>query len=102
MNLRFDPDTIRSGESAQLSFYFEVGSADLDECVVMERGLSQFQVYTALQPVTIPLKQYSGLAAGTVEIPMRWTDTGIRYLEVYVVSRQGKESNRLSTMLTVR
>jgi len=102
MNLRFDPDTIRSGESAHLSFYFEVGSADLDECVVVERGVSQFQLYTALQPITIPLKQYSGLATGTVEIPMRWTDTGIRYVEVHVVSRQGKQSNRLNATLTVR
>ena len=102
MNLRFEPDTIRSGESAQLSFYFEVGSADLDECVVVERGVSQFQLYTALQPITIPLKQYSGLATGTVEIPMRWTDTGIRYVEVHVVSRQGKQSNRLNATLTVR
>jgi len=102
MNLRFVPDTVQSGESAQLSFYFEVGSADLDECVVVERGVSQFQVYTALQPITLPLKHYSGLATGTVEIPMRWTDTGIRYVEVYVVSKQGKQSNRMNATLTVR
>jgi hypothetical protein len=102
MNLRFDPDMVRSGESAQMSFYFEVGSADVDECVVVERGLSQFQFYTALQPMTIPLRQYVGLAAGTVEIPLRWTDTGIRSIEVYVVTTQGKQSNRLRATLTVR
>lgn len=102
MNLRFDPDTVRYGEPTQMSFYFEVGSADLDECVVVERGVSQFQLYTALQPITISLKQYGGLAAGTVEIPMRWADTGIRSIEIYVVSKQGKQSNRLQAMLTVR
>jgi predicted small secreted protein len=102
MNLRFDPDTVRSGEAVQLSFYFQVGSADLDECLVVERGVSQFQLYTALQPMTFPLKQYAGLVAGTVEIPLRWTDTGIRNVEVYVVSKQGKQSNRLRATLTVR
>ncbi len=102
MNLRFDPDTVRSGESAQMNFYFEVGSADLDECVVVERGVSQFQLYTALQPITIPLKQYAGLVAGTAEISMRWADTGIHSIEVYVVSKQGKQSNRLRATLTVR
>jgi hypothetical protein len=102
MNLRFDPETVLVGESAKMSFYFEVGSADVDECVVVEQGLSQFQFYTALQPMTIPLRQYAGLAAGTVEIPMRWTDTGIRSIEVYVVSKQGKQSNRLRATLTVR
>lgn len=102
MNLRFDPDSIRSGEITQMSFYFEVGSADLDECQVVERGVSQFQLYTALQPITVPIKQYTGLVAGTVEIPMRWADTGIRSIEVFVVSKQGKQSNRLRATLTVR
>jgi hypothetical protein len=101
-HLRFEPDVIRAGESTQMSFYFEVGSADLDECVVMERGVSQFQLYTSLQPIVVPLKQYSGLVAGTVEMPMRWSEPGVRSIEVYAVSKQGKAGNRLRATLTVR
>lgn len=101
-HLRFEPETVRVGEPVQMSFYFEVGSADLDECVVIERGLSQFQVYTALQPISVPLKQYAGLVAGTAEIPLRWSSEGIRALEVYAVTKAGKTSNRLRATLTVR
>jgi len=101
-HLRFEPGLIRVGEATQMSFHFEVGSADLEECVVLERGVSQFQLYTSLQPIVVPLKQYSGLVAGMVELPMRWSEPGVRSIELYAVSKQGKASNRLRATLTVQ
>lgn len=101
-NLRFEPEVVRIGETTQMSFYFEVGSADLDECLVVEQGLRQFQLYTALQQVPVDCKRYGGIVAGTVELPMRWSSEGIRSIEVQVQTRQGKISNRLRSLVTVR
>jgi len=100
--LRFEPETVRPGEATLMSFYFEVGTADLAECVVVEQGVRQFQLYTSLQPITHSLREYSGVVAGTVEVPMRWSSEGIRSLEVHAVSKAGKTSNRLRATLTVR
>ncbi len=101
-NLRFEPDVIRAGETTQMSFYFEVGSADLHEGFLNDRGISEFQFYQVLQPITINLQQYEGQAFGTVEVSRRWSTEGIRFLEVFVVSKQGKVSNRIRANLTVR
>jgi hypothetical protein len=101
-SLRFEPEVIRAGETTQMSFYFEVGTADLHEGFVIERGISQFQFYQSLQAITVDLRAYHGQAAGTVEVPLRWTNEGIRWVEVYVVTRQGSTSNRITARLTVR
>jgi hypothetical protein len=101
-NLRLVPDVIRTGETTQMSFYFEVGSADLHEGFVIDRGISEFQFYQVLQPITIDLQQYEGQAAGTVEVPLKWSSEGIRFLEVYVVTKKGNVSNRVRANLTVR
>ncbi|HEU5393894.1 MAG: hypothetical protein ACM362_09925 [Candidatus Methylomirabilota bacterium] len=101
-NLRFEPDVIRIGESTQMSFYFEVGSADLHEGFVIERGISEFQFFQVLQPVSINLERYEGQVAGTVEVPLKWSAEGLRFLEVYVVTRKGNTSNRIRANLTVR
>lgn len=101
-NLRFDPDVIKTGETTQMSFYFEVGSADLKEGFLIERGISQFQFYQALQTIPLDLRGYEGQVAGTVEVPLRWNAEGIRLLELYVITAQGKASNRLRGALTVR
>ncbi len=101
-NLRFDPDVVRAGESTRMSFYFEVGSADLTEGFLIERGISQFQFYQALQTIPLDLREYDGQVAGTVELPLRWNAEGIRLLELYVVTRTGKASNRIRGTLTVR
>jgi hypothetical protein len=85
-----------------MSFYFEVGSADLHEGFVIDRGISEFQFYQVLQPITIDLQQYEGQAAGTVEVPLKWSSEGIRFLEVYVVTKKGNVSNRVRANLTVR
>jgi hypothetical protein len=101
-NLRFEPEVIRAGETTQMSFYFEVGSADLHEGIVIERGISEFQFFQMLQPISIDLQRYEGQATGMVEVPLKWSAEGIRFLEVYVVSRQGNTSNRIRAYLTVR
>jgi hypothetical protein len=101
-NLRFDPDVIKVGETTQMSFYFEVGSADLQEGHLIERGISQFQFYQALQTIPVDLQEYDGQVAGTVEVPLRWSVEGIRLLELYVVTKRGNTSNRLTRTLTVR
>jgi len=101
-NLRFEPDVIRAGETTQMSFYFEVGSADLQEAFLVERGISQFQFYQAFQATPLDLSQYDGQVAGTVEIPLRWSQEGVRFLEVYVVTKKGNTSNRIRANLTVR
>lgn len=101
-NLRFDPDVIKVGETTQMSFYFEVGSADLQEGHLIERGISQFQFYQALQTIPVDLREYDGQVAGTVEVPLRWSVEGIRLLELYVVTKRGNASNRLTGTLTVR
>ena len=101
-NLRFEPDVIRAGEITQMSFYFEVGSADLHEGFVIERGISEFQFFQILQPLSIDLERYEGQAAGMVEVPLKWSAEGIRFLEVYVVTRKGNTSNRIRANLTVR
>jgi len=101
-NLRFEPDVIRAGETTQMSFYFEVGSADLHEGIVIERGISEFQFFQILQPISIDLQRYEGQATGTVEVPLKWSAEGIRFLEVYVVTRKGNTSNRIRANLTVR
>ena len=101
-NLRFEPETVAVGEQTRMSFYFEVGSADVDTGYVLDQGIAQFQLFTALQPIIIDLKQYSGTVAGTAEVPMRWSNEGVRWVEFYLVTLKGNESNRLRAMLTVR
>ncbi len=101
-NLRFDPDVIKAGESTQMSFYFEVGSADLQQGFIIERGISQFRFYQALQTIPVDLGEYDGQVAGTVETPLHWSVEGVRFLEVYVVTKRGNASNRLTGTITVR
>ena len=101
-NLRFEPETIPVGGTARMSFYFEVGSADLDEGFLLEQGFAQFQFFTALQRITIDLSQYSGQVAGVAEVPVRWATEGVRWVEFQVVNKQGNTSNRLRARLTVR
>ncbi len=101
-SLRFEPDTIETGGTTRMSFYFEVGSADLDQVFVVDRGIAQFQLFTTLHAVPISLKQYQGIVAGTADLDLRWTTQGLRWLEVYVTSVKGNVSNRLYGRLTVR
>jgi hypothetical protein len=101
-NLRFDPDTIHAGEITQMSFYFEVGSADLEEGYLIDQGIAQFQFFTATQAITLDLSKYFGQVAGVAEVPLRWSNEGLRWLELYVVNRKGNVSNRLRAPLTVR
>jgi len=101
-NLRFEPETVLAGEQTRMSFYFEVGSADVETGYVLDQGIAQFQLFTALQPIIIDLKQYSGMVAGTAEVPMRWSNEGVRWVEFYLVTLKGNESNRLRARLTVR
>ncbi len=101
-NLRFEPETISAGETARMSFYFEVGSADLEEGYLLDQGIAQFQFFTALQRVTIDLSKYSGQVAGVAEVPVRWPTEGVRWIELQVVNKQGNTSNRLRARLTVR
>ena len=85
-----------------MSFYFEVGSADIDEGFVLDQGIAQFQFFTALQPMAIDLKSYSGQVAGIAEVPIRWPTEGLRWIELYVVNKQGNVSNRIRGRLTVQ
>ena len=101
-NLRFEPDMIRVGETTRMSFYFEVGSADIQEAFLIDRGIREFQFYQDLQATAIDLRRYDGLVAGTAEIPLRLASEGIRWMEIYVVTRQGHTSNRVTARLTVR
>ncbi len=101
-NLRFEPDVIRVGETTQMTFYFEVGSADIQEGFVIERGISQFQFYQSLQTIPLDLRKYDGQVASTVEVPLRWSSEGVRLLELYVVNKQGNVSNHLRATVTVR
>ena len=101
-NFRFEPDTIAAGETTQMHFYFEVGSADLEEGHLLDQGIAQFQFFTALQSITFDLRQYSGQVAGVAEVPVRLVTEGLRWLELYVVNRKGNVSNRLRAPLTVR
>ena len=100
--LRFDPETIEAGGTIRISFYFEVGSADLDQAFIVDRGISQFQFFTALRAIPVSLKQYAGIVAGNADLDLRWTTAGYRYVEVYVVSVKGHVSNRLFGSFTVR
>lgn len=102
LNLRFEPDTISEGDTARMSFYFEVSSADLFEGFLLDQGIAQFQLFTALQPISIDLRKYEGQAAGFAEVPIRLFTEGVRWVEFYVVSKQGQVSNRLRARLTVR
>jgi hypothetical protein len=101
-NLRFEPETIDVGATTQMSFYFEVGSADIEEGYVLDQGVAQFQFFTALQRINIDLRKYSGQVAGVAEVPLRWPTEGLRWLELYVVNKKGNVSNRLRAPLTVR
>jgi hypothetical protein len=101
-NMRFDPDVVRIGETTQLSFYFEVGSADIEEGFLIERGISQFQFYQSLNTIPINLRKYIGVVADTVEIPLKWSNEGVRLYELYVVTQKGNASNRLRATVTVR
>jgi len=101
-NLRFEPDVIKVGETTRMHFYFEVGTADIHEGILVERGIQQFQFFQELQATSLDLRKYDGQVAGTVEVPLRWTSEGVRFLELYVVTRQGNTSNRLRATVTVR
>ena len=97
-NLRFEPDTIAAGGTTQMSFYFEVGSADLDEGYLLDQGIAQFQFFTALQRYHLRPQPYSGQVAGVAEVPVRWPSEGLRWLELYVVNKQGNVSNRIRAL----
>ena len=101
-NLRFEPEVITVGAITHMSFYFEVGSADLHQGSIIERGISQFQFYQALQTISVDLGDYDGQVAGTVEVPLHWSVEGVRLLEVYVVTKKGNASNHLTGTITVR
>ncbi len=101
-NLRFDPDSIEAGGTTTLSFYFEDGSAELSEGYLLDQGIAEFQFFTALQPITIDLRQYAGQVAGFAEVPIRWPKEGVRWVELHVVNKKGNVSNRLRARLTVR
>ncbi len=101
-NLQFDPNVINAGGSTQMSFYFEVGSADLQEGFIIERGISQFQLFQALQPINVDLREYEGQVAGIAQVQLSWSAAGIRLLELYVVTRNGNASNRIAGTLPVR
>jgi hypothetical protein len=101
-NLRFEPEVVRIGETTRMSFYFEVGSADVEEGFLIERGISQFQFYQSLNAIPIDLRKYTGLVADTVEIPLKWSIEGVRLYELYVVTQKGNTSNRLRATVTVR
>lgn len=101
-NLRFEPNVIKVGETTRMSFYFEVGSADIEEGFLIERGISQFQFYQSLHTISVDLRKYSGLVADTVEIPFHWSNEGVRLLEFYVVTKKGNTSNHLQATVTVR
>ena len=101
-HLRFEPAVIRSGESTRMSFYFLVGTADIEQGFLVERGFSEFQFYQTLNKLPVDLRHYNGQVAGTAEVPLSWTSLGIRRLELYIVTKQGQESNRVSATLTVR
>jgi len=101
-NLRFEPDVVRIGETTRMSFYFEVGSADVEEGFLIERGISQFQFYQSLNAIRIDLRKYAGLVADTVEVPLKWSNEGVRLYELYVVTQKGNASNRLRATVTVR
>jgi hypothetical protein len=101
-NMQITPEVINAGGSTLMSFYFEVGSADLQEGFIIERGISQFQLFQALQPITVDLREYEGQVAGTAQVQLSWSAAGIRLLELYVVTRKGNASNRITGTLTVR
>jgi hypothetical protein len=101
-NLQFDPNVVSVGQTTQMSFYFEVGSADIEEGFLIERGISQFQFFQSLQTISLDLKKYAGQVAATVEVPLRWDREGVLQLELYVVSKKGNVSNHLRAYLTVR
>lgn len=101
-NFRFEPDAIDAGETTSMHFYFEVGSADLEEGRLLDQGIAQFQFVTALQSISFDLRKYSGQVAGVAEIPVRLSSEGLRWLELYVVNRKGNVSNRLRAPLTIR
>jgi len=84
-----------------MSFYFEVSTADIQEGFVLERGIAEFQLYTSLRETPLDLRGYSGQVAALVSIPMTWPQPGIRFIEVYVVTKTGVASNRLSARVTV-
>ena len=100
-NLQFNPERIRAGNSTTMSFYLEVPTADVQEGFVLERGIEQFQLYTSLRQTRIDLQQYFGQVAALVEVSTTWSQPGLRFLEVYVVTKTGAESNRLVGRITV-
>jgi hypothetical protein len=101
-NLRFEPERIPVGGTTRMSFYFEVGSADLDEGYLLDQGFADFQFFTALQRITIDLSRFSGQVAGVAEVPVRWSTEGVRWIELQVANKQGNTSNRIRARLTVR
>ncbi len=100
-NLRIDPNSVKVGETAQMTFYFEVGSADLQEGFLVDRGIQQFRFFQDLQPAPIDLQPYTGQVAAWVQVPVRWTSEGVRLVDFYVVTKTGKVSNHLSARVTV-
>jgi hypothetical protein len=100
-NLHIDPDSVKAGETAQMTFYFEVGSADIQEAFLVDSGIQQFRFFQDLQPMTIDLKLYSGQVAAWVQLPVRWTTEGVRLVDFYVVTKSGKVSNHLNARVTV-
>lgn len=100
-NLQFNPERVRAGGSTTMSFYLEVSTADVQEGFVLERGIEQFQLYTSLRETRLDLNQYFGQVAALVEVTMTWSQPGFRFLEVYVITKSGAESNRLVGRITV-
>ncbi len=100
-NLRIDPTSVSVGQTAQMTFYFEVGSADIQEGFLVDRGIQQFRFFQDLQPTNIDLRLYSGQVAAWVQVPVRWSSEGVRLMEFYVVTKSGKVSSHLNARVTV-
>ena len=100
-NLRIDPVSVKVGETAQMTFYFEVGSADIQEGFLVDRGIQQFRFFQDLQSMPIDLRPYSGQVAAWVQVPVRWSSEGVRLVDFYVITKTGKVSNHLNASVTV-
>jgi len=100
-NFRFEPASIRVGETAELIFDFEDSLGDIVEGYLLESGIRELQWMTGLESILLDMRELKGKVFGTYRQMRNWQAEGIYIYDLYVVDAKGNKSNKLRARIAV-
>lgn len=101
VNFRFEPASIRVGETAEIVFDFEDSMGDIVEGYLLESGIRQLQWMTGLESIPLDMRDIKGKVFGTYRQMRTWQVEGIYIYDLYVVDAKGNKSNKLRARIVV-